>query len=140
MKITNTFKNHLLNILFIIWLGFLGGLSLFTFLVTKEVVSPSHDKTFSTTNEQVYLEDSIVATNNTLQTNLVTNIVSSFDISPDGRITRRIKIIKHFNTDEVFSLPYSPNEFIVKTTNGIFHVCFGPNDLENINFFKIFGP
>lgn len=60
---------------------------------------------------------------NIVYTNIVvvTNIVSTFDSSPDGRCAERINIANWFQSQEVFTLPYSPHEHIVKSSNKVYY-------------------
>jgi hypothetical protein len=77
----------------------------------------------------------VVVTNQTI---IITNLISSFDVTPDGRIFDRIAIGEYFHSDDVVALPYSPHEFIVKTTNGVWHACLQNRNSTNVLAFKLF--
>lgn len=89
------------------------------------------------TNTPVITTQVVVVTNQIVS---VTQQVSSFDMSGDGRVGDKLLMINHFKTSEVFCLPYSPHEFIVKSNGVVFYACkeSSVGNSTNVYAFPIF--
>ena len=90
------------------------------------------------TNQIVIVTNQIVVVTNQIVT--VTQQVSSFDTGGDGRVSDKMLMVRHFNSSDVFSLPYSPHEFIVKSNGVVFYACkeSSVGNTTNVYSFRIF--
>ena len=90
------------------------------------------------TNQIVVVTNQIVVVTNQIVT--VTQQISSFDTAGDGRVGDKLLMVRHFNSSDVFSLPYSPHEFIVKSNGVVFYACkeSSVGNTTNVYAFKIF--
>lgn len=66
---------------------------------------------------------------------VVTQTISTFESAGDGRLNEKRQVMDTFKTADVFVLPYSPHEFIVRSNSNVFYVY---RDTIGIGSFLLF--